>query len=440
MGQIIETKARAVVIDDEGQSVAAFSAELDRQIQTAKAFPRDLPRVIDNATKLATMDQETATECFFALKRDGKVINGPSIRLAEIMVYCWTNVRAASRITDDGGKFVTAEGLFFDLENNNAVRKESRRRITTKDGAQFGDDMIAVTANAAASIALRNAVFAGIPKAVWGPVYDAAMAASISGDIKTVEQRREKAISAFASIGVNLETILKTLEKPTRADITPDDIATLQGFWNAIKQEGVDPESIFGGDGKPAPAKVTGRPPASGKGSNGGTAAPEKERPGDKVVTQGGGGDSFPGDDKQEEVAPGMPEWVPELESVLADCKNESDIADARAMFADKIAATPESVVGMIDAVIDEFRAKLGTDDGPFVYEIKDQDGDTVRPASGDQFAKYFERITNRMTAASAQKLWDSNRQNIEAAIKHPAATAFGLRAKAALDKARAGK
>ncbi|MFN8826683.1 MAG: hypothetical protein ACK501_17070, partial [Planctomycetota bacterium] len=47
------------------------------------------------------------------------------------------------------------------------------RRITGKNGRRYSSDMIGVTGNAACSIALRNAVFRGIPRAFWIDIYDA---------------------------------------------------------------------------------------------------------------------------------------------------------------------------------------------------------------------------------------------------------------------------
>ena len=72
------------LISDQGKLVRA---ELDMQITTAKAYPRNPDNFIQFATQLATQNEETAQSCFYCLTRkskDGKVteIKGASIRQA----------------------------------------------------------------------------------------------------------------------------------------------------------------------------------------------------------------------------------------------------------------------------------------------------------------------------------------------------------------------
>src|SRR5689334_11587126 len=73
-------------------------AEIDVQIATAKRYPRQLSLVKSHMMSFATLDQETAEACFYNLPRGGKNIQGPSVRLAEIAVSCYGNLRAGSRI------------------------------------------------------------------------------------------------------------------------------------------------------------------------------------------------------------------------------------------------------------------------------------------------------------------------------------------------------
>ena len=67
------------------ESLAAINrSEIDMQVATAKAYPRDVHKVINEITTYATMDQETAVDCFYKLKRGQTEIEGLSVRLAEI--------------------------------------------------------------------------------------------------------------------------------------------------------------------------------------------------------------------------------------------------------------------------------------------------------------------------------------------------------------------
>src|SRR5690606_30567128 len=97
-----------------------------------------------------------------------------------------------------------------DLQRNVAITYEVQRRITDRHGKRFSADMIGVTANAACSIALRNAVLKGIPKAFWADMYDAARR-TVMGDFKTLANRRASAIEAFKAYGVSEKEILALL-------------------------------------------------------------------------------------------------------------------------------------------------------------------------------------------------------------------------------------
>ena len=60
-------------------------AEIDVQITTAKRYPRSVTAFRREAEEMATLDEETAGSMFYVLPRAGKNIEGPSVRLAEIV-------------------------------------------------------------------------------------------------------------------------------------------------------------------------------------------------------------------------------------------------------------------------------------------------------------------------------------------------------------------
>jgi hypothetical protein len=221
-------------------------AELDSQIATARQYPRSLKTAIDNIMSLATLDEQTAAENMFALPRGGKPIRGPSIRLAEIIAQQWGNCRVEARVIaiDRANKVITAEGTFHDLETNSAMRSVVQRRISDKRGRLFNDDMIVVTGNAACSIARRNAVLAGVPKAVWRKAYEASERV-VAGDIKTLATRRDGAIKAFATYGVKPEQVFAALDVKGLDEIMLEHIPTLLGMFSALKDGETTVEEMF---------------------------------------------------------------------------------------------------------------------------------------------------------------------------------------------------
>ena len=120
--------SQELIIKDTG---VIARAELDVQISTAKAYPRDSRGSIEYAIELATMDEETAQSCFYVLPRkekDGtkKEIKGASIRLAEIVANAWGNIHAATRIVENDGRHITAEGVAWDLQRTSRLQCKTK--------------------------------------------------------------------------------------------------------------------------------------------------------------------------------------------------------------------------------------------------------------------------------------------------------------------------
>lgn len=227
-------------------AVQLAQVELNQAVTTAHAFPRSMQRARDNITALVMLDEETAAECIYALPRGGKPIKGPSVRFAEIIASQYGNCHVGSRVIEVNKfeKYVEAEGVFHDLETGMKRTARTRRRIVDSKGRLYNDDMILVTSNAACSIALREAILKGVPKALWRKAYDAADAV-ISGDVKTLSVRRADALKAFATFGITADQVFASLDVAGPDEITPDHIGTLTAMFKAIKSGEVEVEEYF---------------------------------------------------------------------------------------------------------------------------------------------------------------------------------------------------
>ena len=249
--------------------------EIESQIATAKRYPRDIKVFKDKLMAMANLDQETAEGCYYALPRGGKAIDGPSVRLAEIALACYGNCAADSEVLSEDDRFIHARGQCRDLENNVAVRVKVMRRITKADsyictkckkyhknlpldgactkckedvevkkGERYNDDMIAVTANAACSIAFRNAVFKIIPGAFIKPVFDKVKKTAV-GDAVSLVQRRSDVIGRLTKFGVDEDRVLKVINRKSIEEVTFDDVAKLIGLGTAIKDGDTTVEEAF---------------------------------------------------------------------------------------------------------------------------------------------------------------------------------------------------
>lgn len=234
-------------------------AQIDVQISTAKAYPRNIRRSTDNAIAIVSMDAETAKTCTYSVPRGGKAITGPSVHLAKILAQVWGNMRLEAKVVSIDAKQVTSEAICFDLETNLAIKAQVKRSIIGKQG-RFNDDMITVTGNAANSIALRNAILSVIPRAVVEKVYGAAKQI-ITGDVSDNQKlitRRKVIIDELKDMySINEKEILSAIGKAAIDHITADDLVVIVGIRQAIKDGDTTVELAFKGGKSVNETKIT---------------------------------------------------------------------------------------------------------------------------------------------------------------------------------------
>ena len=237
-------------------------SEVDMQIATAKAYPRNVQEALTKIETLAKMDKETAEDCFYVLRRNGSngsqnVIEGLSVRMAEIIAGCWGNLRVQARIIGNDGKTITAQAVCHDLESNFAVSVEVKRRITGKNGQTFSEDMQVVTGNAACAIAFRNAVLKVVPKAITKNIISRVKEVAL-GQAIDLETSRQNIIQYFAKLGVNEQQLFGYLGISKIDEIDTEMVFELRATANAIKEGTTTVQETFikPADEKEAAAKA----------------------------------------------------------------------------------------------------------------------------------------------------------------------------------------
>lgn len=235
-----------VTVINQAEMLSAINkSEVDIQVSTAKAYPRDVEQSLNRIKQLATIDNETAENCFYALKRGDTFIEGPSVRLAEIIGCAWGNLRVQARIIGNDGKFITAQGIAHDLETNFAASVEVKRRITDKSGRTFNEDMQVVTGNAAASIAFRNALLKVVPSAVTHRIV-AEIRQVAKGNALSLEQRVANMLKWFEGVGVTRQQVLTHIGVANADKISEEQADYLRGLAVAIKEGSTTVKDTFG--------------------------------------------------------------------------------------------------------------------------------------------------------------------------------------------------
>lgn len=254
----MSTETKLEIVEQEPPSAieAIERASVDIQIATAKKYPRTLSKVKADMLSFATLDEETAQACFYTLPRGGKTIQGPSVRLAEIAVACYGNLRAGARpiqtVTHGEHPHVIVQAVAHDLEKNVAIQIEKRRRIVGKKskGGAIDEDDINLAVNACGAIAFRDAVFKVVPQALIRPVYEQAKLVAI-GDVKSLGKKRGQVVDRLKAMGVTEERILARVEAKKAEDIDLSKLEILIGLGTALKDGETSLEEAF-----PAPQQV----------------------------------------------------------------------------------------------------------------------------------------------------------------------------------------
>jgi hypothetical protein len=228
-------------------------AQIDTQIATAKKYPVHSPGMLSQVKaamlSFATLDEETASGCFYTLPRGGKAIQGPSVRMAEIAISCYGNIRDSVRVievvSDGANPHVLVQAVAHDLERNVAISIEKRRRIVKKKNKNtIDEDDINLAVNACTAIAFRDAAFKVIPLALIKPVVEAAKKVAV-GDIKSLAAKRTVVVDRLKQMGATEKRILAVVGCNKIEDISFEYMEILIGLGTALKDGETTLEEAF---------------------------------------------------------------------------------------------------------------------------------------------------------------------------------------------------
>lgn len=328
----------------EGAVVSVIEqAEINQQIATAHRYPRDITTFRRQLYQMVTIDVDTAESCIYAVPRDGKMIDGPSIRFAELILPAWKNNRASTEVTGIDDEFVVASGVFMDLEANSAIQAKVMRRITGKPtrehpkGKRYTQDGIANTGNAACSIALRNAILRGVPKALWKDIWEEAKKVA-AGTAQTFKTRRDKVMKELGIQGATPEQIFQLLGIKGLDDMQSEHIVHLRGLQNAIKDGETTLEDAFGPQLKPGQAV----PPQPNK-NDFTREEPGAQKPDEKKTAEATKEEPKPEPEKEKEPAAAVSadaafdDWFKDSKKELSEATKVRDIGTLRDAVAEQL-------------------------------------------------------------------------------------------------------
>lgn len=230
-------------------------AEVQGRMLLAKRFPRDSAMAYARAMN-ACLRIGLANEALYKYKRSGSAVEGPSIRLAEELIRCWTNAEYGLNELSRRPGESEMEAFAWDLETN--VRSSQRftvRHIRDKtDGAKSLDserDIYEMTANMGAR-RMRARILAILPPEL---VRDAVLRCKEtvkSGGGEPLEDRIKKLMAAFNGIGVTPSMIAEYVGHAIDR-ITPDELVDLRSVYTSVRDNTMTIREAFGPKRQPPP-------------------------------------------------------------------------------------------------------------------------------------------------------------------------------------------
>jgi len=222
----------------------------ESQVETAHRFPRDVVKARQRAITLACADRSVAESCFYRrpVGKDpsGKpvIVEGYSIRLAEIVAQCYGNIRVfVTLMNEDDPTRIRAHAIGWDLEANYAVGVDVVTPTIHKDGRPYDERMRQVIAAATIKKAQRDAIFAVIPKTEVKMIADAIRQRYMSS--VTPEQRVQRLHEWAAAHGITVDRMLAAIGKNDVSALTEDDWIELRSRAAAIDEGEATIDELF---------------------------------------------------------------------------------------------------------------------------------------------------------------------------------------------------
>jgi hypothetical protein len=251
------------LIQQQSQGLAdpaaiAAAEGVKAMIQSAYMMALNRPRKADQARAkilAACKRPEFAARAQYSKPVGGKSMTGPSIRLAELAVREWGNIRSDVQVVYEDRMTRRVKVNMLDLETNASFakeitisktveRRESKGREVLGERANTTgqivfivaatDDEIQVKESAMISKVIRNEGLRLIPSDIIDEAMEIAQETLRNRDAQDPESAKKRMVDAFSEFGVWPQDLENYLRHPL-AQISPIELGELRKVYQAIK-------------------------------------------------------------------------------------------------------------------------------------------------------------------------------------------------------------
>lgn len=226
------------------------ASEIQAMVFMAKQFPRNQIQAADRIINACTR-QTLADSAVYSYQRGGQNVEGPSIRLAEVLAQNWGNIDFGIRELSQENGVSTVEAYAWDLETN--VRQAKVFQVVHKRVSKGGAktltdprDIYEMVANQG-SRRLRACILSIIP----GDIVEAALAqcsvtqaASVGATPEEIKETIRKLTATMGKFGITSENIQDRYQCRLEA-IRPAQIVELRKIYTSLKDGMSKPSDWF---------------------------------------------------------------------------------------------------------------------------------------------------------------------------------------------------
>ncbi|WP_207892435.1 hypothetical protein [Paenibacillus pinisoli] len=241
------TPQGAVSVTTEGVKTRQ-AEEVKAAIFMAKQFPRDQQAAF-NRIMMACQRKKLAEEAEYEFPRGGSKVNGPSIRLAEVLAQSWGNIDYGLIELEQKSGESQVMAYAWDIETNTrrqmtfAVKHERKAGGSIKR-LEDPRDIYELVANNGAR-RMRACILGVIPGDIVDAALDQCKKTLVSGYTEPLADRVRSALHQFKEkFGVTKEQIEKYMGCSADS-FTENDYLRIGGVWKALRDGMAKREDYF---------------------------------------------------------------------------------------------------------------------------------------------------------------------------------------------------
>jgi hypothetical protein len=159
---------------------------------------RDPEWVVNEVLKYPDKDLKFSVGFIYAVPRAGKIIRGPSVRLAELLRYLWGGIWLEAVDVIEHGDYVVAKVVGVDVLNGNLSCEIVPERIVDRHGRRYDVDGILNAKRAALAKAKRNVVLDLIPSNLVSDRIEVQLRAKLVSKRPEIEREYREALDVLA--------------------------------------------------------------------------------------------------------------------------------------------------------------------------------------------------------------------------------------------------